>query len=206
MEPTEYSTLEDFERWHVLHLTDFLTKRGLTETGKKLELAALAYTCHVMKKTAIEASNVTDTFNDYQSILHIPNGIVMPDPFKFGNGWVSETNDGMKYWSPLSIVDIIDFFREQHTNTDKLLTDYKAGKAYDYFKTEWLKEVHYNSVNQLCSGYPRIENYCLLRAKCTPSQQINDPAHDVWILVEKGSGHILSEMLLQLCCWVSKIV
>ena len=34
------------------------------------------------------------------------------------NGWISETDDGMKHWPILSIVDIVDFFMEQNTETD----------------------------------------------------------------------------------------
>ena len=92
-------------------------------------------------------SNIKETFDDYQHILHLSDGIIIPDPLKVLKGWLSEIDGGMKYWPPLSIVDIVDYFSENHTNTDKLLSDYKAGKAYDYFKTDWLKEIHYHSMN-----------------------------------------------------------
>ena len=193
MEVSEDSTLEDFQRWHVTHLRDYLAKRGLSRTGKKSELAALAYSCHVMKKPIVDHSgdNISESFVDYQAILHLPNGSCIPDPFKIKNGWLSENDNGMKYWPPVSIVDIVDFFREQHTSRDKMHSDCKAGKAYDYFKTEWLKEIYYNSMKQILQFYPGIEKYCLLRANCTPSERINDPAHDVWVVVEKETGQIL---------------
>ena len=89
-----------------------------------------------MKKPIVDLSgdNTSESFMDYQAILHLPNGSCIPDPFKIKNGWLSETDNGMKYWPPVSIVDIVDFFRKQHTSTDKMLSDYKAGKAYDYSK------------------------------------------------------------------------
>ena len=86
-----------------------------------------------MKKPIVDhlGDNISESFVYYQVILHLPNGSRIPDPFKIKNGWLSETDKGMKYWPPVSIVDIVDFFREQYTSTDKMLSDYKAGKAYD---------------------------------------------------------------------------
>lgn len=135
--------------------------------------------------------SVQITFEDYQAILSLPDGIQFPDPFKISNGWLSEKEDGMKYWPPVSIVDIIDFFREQHFETGHMLSQYKSGKAYDYFKTAWLKEIYYNSMNQFSTRCTGIGKYSLLRAKCTPSQHINDPDHDVWVITEKESGCIV---------------
>lgn len=194
MEPREESTLEDFQRWHVHHLKDYLMKRGLSKSGKKSELAALAYSCHVMKKPIVSdvVPYVNESFNDYHTILETSFGITIPDPFKIGNGWITETDNGMKHWPPLNIVDIIDFFRKQNVETEKLLSEYKAGKAYDYYKTEWLKEIHYNSLNQFSSSHPGIGDFCLLRAKCTPSQRIHDPEHEAWVCASKESGEILA--------------
>lgn len=192
MEPFADSTIEDFERWDVPHLKDYLAKHGISQKGKKAELAALAYSCHVMNKSVTEtyAWNIEESFNDYQSILHIPNGVTLPDPFKINTGWIGEENDGMKCWPPISIVDIVDHFREQNANSDKVLSKYKAGKSYDYFKTEWLKEIFYNSLNQTVSSYPGAEKFCVMKAKCTPSQRINDPYHDAWLAVEKETGRV----------------
>ena len=193
MEPKEDSTLEDFQRWQVSHLKDFLAKSGLSRSGKKAELAALAYSCHVMKKPLTNSltCNISETFGNYQAILNLPNGSILPDPFKISNGWLSEKDGGMKHWPPLSVVDTIDSFREQNTNTDKMLSEYKAGQAYDYFKSGWLKEIHYNSLNQLSTANPGIDQYSLLKAKCTPSQRINDPDHDVWVLAGKVTGNVI---------------
>lgn len=200
------SRLEDFERWDTPHLKDYLAKRGISQTGKKAELVALAYSCHQMNKPVTETliPNIEQSFNDYQAILHLPTGITLPDPFKVTSGWIDEGKDGMKYWPPISIVDIVDHFREQHVNSEKLLSEYKAGKAYDYFKTEWLKEIFYNSLNDSLRNYPGVDKLCLLKAKCTPSQRINDPYHDVWLAVENETINCIC--LLQLCCRVTKSI
>ena len=41
--PGEKDSLEDFRRWKVLQLEEFLGNRGLKTTGSKGELAALAF-------------------------------------------------------------------------------------------------------------------------------------------------------------------
>ena len=41
--PVEKDSLEDFRRWKVLQLEEFLGNRGLKTTGSKGELAALAF-------------------------------------------------------------------------------------------------------------------------------------------------------------------
>lgn len=155
---------------------------------------ALAYACHVMKKPETEtyAENIKQAFDDYQGILRLPKGTTLPDPFKITDGWIGEGNDdGMTHWPPITIVDIVDHFREQHINSDKLLSEYKAGKAYDYFKTEWLKEIFYKAIDEPWNiNYPGTERYCFLKAKCTPLQRLNDTYHDVWIAVAKDTGRI----------------
>ena len=191
MEAPADSTIDDFERWDVPHLKNYLAKRGISQKGKKAELVALAYSCHVMNKSVTDTytSDIQQAFNDYQEILHLANGIIIPDPFKIKNGWIGE-REGMKMWPHICILDIVDHFREQHINTEKLLSEYKSGKAYDYFKTDWLKEIFFNSMEDLESSNTGINKFCLLKAKCTPSQRINDPYHDVWCCAEKDTGKV----------------
>lgn len=186
------STIDDFQRWDVPHLRSYLAKRGISQKGKKSELVALAYSCHVMKKPVTETytSDIQQAFDDYQEILNIPGGFTIKDPFKIKSGWISEEEDGMKMWPQICISDIVDHLREQNVNPDKLLSEYKAGKGYDYFKTEWLKEILYNSLVESAVTNIGINKFCLLKAKCTPSQRINDPYHDVWVVAEKDTGKV----------------
>lgn len=193
MEVPADSTIEDFERWDVVHLKDYLAKRGISRKGNKAELVALAYSCHVMNKTETHTytNNIKEAFDDYHTILQLSQDVTIPDPFKVKDGWIGEENNGMTKWPPISIVDIVDHFREQRSDSDKLLSEYKAGKAYDYFKTEWLKEIFYKSIDEsMSTTYPGAERYCLLKAKCTPSQRLNDPYHDVWLALDKDTGKV----------------
>ena len=194
MNTSSPTSLQDFMSWHAHYLKDYLHQRGITPRGNKSELAALAYSCHVMNKPCVEDFELRSTvaFREYNEILKLESGIHLPDPFLVTNGWISEEKGGMKFWPPVTIVEIVDHFRK-HTNnyTDKLLAEYKAGKAYDYFKTEWLKEISYNSVNHLSAKTPGIEKYCILKAKCTPSQRINEAYHNVWVCADKETGTII---------------
>ena len=157
------------------------------------ELVALAFSVNAMKKpeTEVYAHDIQQSFCDYQDILKLSNNITIPDPLKVNDGWIGEENEGMKHWPPVSIVDIMDHLREQNIDSEKMLSEYKAGKAYDYFKSEWLKQIFYNSLNSFVAGCPGIDRYCVLKAKCTPSQRIHDTYHDVWITLERETGKVV---------------
>ena len=192
MEPEGEISIDDFERWDVPHLKNYLAKRGISRKGKKTELVALAYACCVMKKPVINTytSDIQQSFNDYEAILHLPTGVILPDPLKIKNGWIGEAADGMTKWPLISIAEIKDHFREQNVNTDKLLSEYKIGKAYDYFKVDWLKEIFYHPMDEFRNSSAGITKFCLLKAKCTPSQRLHDSYHDVWIAANKDNGEV----------------
>ncbi len=194
MEATTDFTLEDFLRWDLQHLKDYLAKRGISRTGRKAELAALAFSCSVMKKPLTDEykSKIEQTFKDHQNILQLPCGLVIPDPSTITERWVPETDEGMRFWPPLNIVDMADHFGHLRANEQRnnLLSEYKAGKAFDYYKSEWLKQIFYNSLNSCSVSSPGCEKYCFLKAKCTPSQRIHDPDHEVWVLLTKETGQV----------------
>ena len=120
MEPPSDSSLADFEQWNVAHLKDYLAKCGLSRKGNKAELAALAYSCHVMKKplTHSLAENVQQAFNDYQKTLQVKD-VVIPDPLKITTGWVGE-EEGIQFWPAPTIVDVVDYFRGQQVDSAKM--------------------------------------------------------------------------------------
>ena len=184
--------IDDFERWNVHSLKDYLAKHGISQTGKKSELVALAFACEYMNKPESDTytRDIQQSFHKYQDILKLLENVTLPDPFKITDGWIGERDEGMKHWPPISIADIVDHFREQKSDSDKLLSAYKARKAFDYYKTEWLKGLFYNSLNHFVSSYPGLDKYCVLKAKCTPSQRLNDPYHDMWMAIEKETGKV----------------
>ena len=129
MEVPEDSRLEDFERFNVAHLKDYLAKRGVSQKGNKRELAALAYYSHVMKKPLVDTytSDIQQAFNDYEAILTLPIGIKILDPFKVKDGWIGEEEDGMKLWPPICTRRIVEHLKEPHIDQSKL-PKYKTEK------------------------------------------------------------------------------
>ena len=65
--------------------------------------------------------NIQQLFHEYQDILKLPENVTLPGPFKITDGLIGEKDEGMKHWPPISIVDIVNHFREQKTASDKLL-------------------------------------------------------------------------------------
>ena len=58
--------------------------------------------------------------------------------------------------------------------------EYKEGKAYRYFADGFMGEIFINEVNDK-------SQICILKAKCLPSQRVNNKQHDVWCIVEESS-------------------
>ncbi|CAC5399902.1 unnamed protein product [Mytilus coruscus] len=129
-----------------------------------------------------------DTFKRWtvpvlQQYLRI-RGIV-PDPLiDLTSGWITESK-GVSMWPPTMYYDIATFLqkKEDKSLSDRLMKDYKEGKAYSYFTSGWLKEVCYHHID---NNSP----YCFLKAECTASQRLNDVPHTTWVLLEKVSGEI----------------
>jgi len=72
---------------------------------------------------------------------------------------------------------------DQRDLAKRMLSDYKEGKAYSYFDASWLKEINYHPIDN-------ESLYCFLGSKSTPSQNINNIPHEVWVLLQKNSGKV----------------
>ena len=88
----EKRTLDDFRRWKVPQLKEFLRNRGLNTTGSKNELASLVFgwgaaicTC----KTNRRRGNNTEK-KQYKSLVNV-NGEQLPDLFtELEDNWIGE--------------------------------------------------------------------------------------------------------------------
>jgi hypothetical protein len=86
----------------------------------------------------------------YQSLLTIStdgSAVILPDPCKDILPWKSE-KEGMKDWPPVYFSDICIFILSRHAGKDvgmreRILNEYKEGKAFRYFDNNWLKEVFF---------------------------------------------------------------
>ena len=85
----------------------------------------------------------------YQSLLNV-NGEQLPDPFtELKDNWISEEKRVEK-WPPILQMQIVEFILTAEQGSDlgkRLLSDYKEGKAFSYFDSQWLKEVFYHPIS-----------------------------------------------------------
>ncbi|XP_062572904.1 uncharacterized protein LOC134234867 [Saccostrea cucullata] len=142
---------------------------------------------HVMKippqETSIEKQIVNS--KSYKEMLQFGD-MNLPDPLQLYENWQDE-KFGMKNWPSLFITDLTAFLMRYETEerAKKHLNQYKVGKAYQYFQSQWLKEVFYHPID-------RTSPYCFLRATCTPSKSLRSEPHTVWVCCVKDSGKVKS--------------
>ena len=146
MDPGDQSlSLDEFSTWKIEALRGYLSARGLSTKGTKAELSALCFAAQRINIPKIQ-SNIEileQNKKDYKNILCVA-GIVLKDPLETAEGWIDETN-GITCWPPVFCSDIVKFLmsNDDSEKTQKYLNEYKVGKAYEYFKSNWLKEVFY---------------------------------------------------------------
>lgn len=115
------------------------------------------------------------------------NGDVLPDPLTdLKTGWHGE-KEGMELWPPCMYADIATYLVDvtEKSLRERLLTDYKEGKAYSYFDSKWLKEVFFHNIDA-------DSQFCFVKAEYTPSQRVTSAAHTAWVCLIKSSGKIQS--------------
>ena len=184
-------TLEKFKMWTVPNLKSYLRERDYRVSGTKEYLVARAFSAWEMKAPAVISQQEREKIlaKSYRDLLTTPKGN-LPDPLTELDCWLNES-EGLKKWPHTRIEDLSVFLKKMGTDTDtanmtdRLLSDYKDQKAYSYFSSRWLLEIFYHPISE-------GEEFCFLKTKCKPSQNINDDPHDVWICIEKFTGEIQS--------------
>ena len=104
----------------------------------------------------------------------------LSDPLTMKAGWVGE-EQGIKKWPSIYFMDISYYYKSVISKQDlwqRVECEYKEIKAFTYFTNEFLGEVSINQISPL-------SKYCVLKAKCVPSQRLNNKQYDVWCIVEK---------------------
>ncbi|PIK48225.1 hypothetical protein BSL78_14911 [Apostichopus japonicus] len=206
-----YMSLDKIEHWSVQAMKDFLRVQGLKTTERKRELQSLVYSAMQMK-VPIKMDEVEE--DKLRSKLYSESLVVdwkpLPDPFTElveKDGWLAE-KDSRHLWPPLSYFEIAEYLlvdatclsqplRPSSTSgsssssfmptslKDRLLSDYKEGKAFSYFESKWLKEIFYHHISE-------DSPVCFLKADCLPSQNVRSIPHKSWVVLEKKTGKIRS--------------
>ena len=107
-----------------------------------------------------EAEKTAQTFLvEYKNKLVLQNKSY-PDPFSLDADWEGESKEtGLSKWPSIYYMDIERFMRNLNKKDDllrRLNCDYKEGKAYRYFKCDFVKEIFYHQISEK-------DKYCYLR-------------------------------------------
>ena len=181
--------LDDFKRFKIDALKEYLRARGQKTSLNRDSLEALCYGCEILNIPIVPTSEEEkqQKAEQYRVLLKSPHGLIT-DPYELKTGWLREKN-GMQYWPPTMELEIGSFllsvYDEKFRDLGKrMLSDYKEGKGYSYVE-KWLGEILYHPIS--------VDSvYCFLRAESTPSMNISKPAHKIWVMVEKVSGTVQS--------------
>jgi hypothetical protein len=184
-------SLEEFNMWRKVPLQVYLKARGLHTTGTRPELAALAFAAQRMNMPKILTTEAKDVVRslEYKDLLMF-EGTSLPDPRTLETGWQTEAV-GKCNWPCCMITDISDYLRLHETDLHtadlrkRLLFDYKEGKAFSYFSSQFLVDIFYHPIRD-------SSPLCFLKADCVPSYAVNDSPHEVWCCLHKKTGVIQS--------------
>ena len=177
-----------FAMWTVAALQEFVVRRGYSKQGSKADLVARAFVSWERKDPILQREvDLAEACNrQYQDRLRVGD-TVLPDPDKIPEiEWKGEKG-GLKLWPPIMLWDISQFLLADQARKDigsRILNEYKEGKGYRYYTSEWLKEVFFHDLGHVGP------DLCFLKAQCTPSQRLSDVPHRAWILVYKTTGEV----------------
>ena len=184
-------SLAEVNTWNVDALRLFCRKRNLKVSGNKAELVARVFAASEMGIPVQPSANelITRTETEKARLLIAPDKTQMPDPLSLKDNWLCES-DGLTSWPPIFLSDITVFLMKEHPGKDvdlhqRVLNEYKEGKAFRLFDSGFLKEVEYNGVSV-------DSDYCFMKARCTHSMSIHDVPHTSWVCAAKKSGEIAS--------------
>lgn len=175
--------MEEVKTWDTDALKEYCRKRGYKVSGTRAELCARVYFLYNNNTPEVPTLKDQEVSRklDYKKFLN--TGTPTPDP-KHLRKWLGE-KEGIHKWPPVSYTDIVKFISKLgHSLSGDALTSYKTGKAFGYFFSDWLKEVHYHAV--------KGTNVCFLKSMCTPSNRLSEEPHTLWVKVEHASGTIQS--------------
>lgn len=180
---------DSFMMWSEPALRSFLAIRNKSTESDFITLSARAFNAYE------EHIPVDQDKEDHQrrllefykeklvlaSRFHTSGPVVIPDPFTLQDGWLGES-EGMRYWPPVNIWDIAKYLNMKCSTEliNRLMNEYKEGKAYRYFTYGWVQEI---LINKISESIP----VCLLLSKVTASQRLSSKPHVAWVALQRSS-------------------
>lgn len=178
-ETTEGMSIDDFERWTVAQLQEYLSDRCINKSGNKPKLVKNVYGCYLLQlpitvsdpqkeKEQIEA--------DSKNKLILEDGMVtLPNPCQLQNDWCD---------APSNLPDTV------YDQVKTYLIKNNGGKAFTGGKS-LLKSGHlFNLMVHTIS--PNVR-YSFVQGLCYPEQKFKSkPPYKVWACLHKDTGDIIT--------------
>ena len=128
--------MEEFLQWTAGELKVYLQQCGVSTSGSKLDLAARALVAYEQKTqiTVSQEAMAKQLKIDYNQLLRTYE--LKVDPNKL-TSW----EDDMSKWPSVHTGNIFQFILENKAFDTKYIGQYKAQKAYSYFKSGFVGHV-----------------------------------------------------------------
>ena len=167
----------EFMKWNISKLQDYLGERGINRSGNKQTLvrnALGAYNMNLPLETDVQ-EELEEIKTDIKRKLWVEGGIIkLPNPLKLTNGWIPAPQN-----LPNTLFDQI----KDHLDAEN------AGKAYKGGQSLLESGDLTNIMSHAISSNIR---YCFVRGLCLPEQKLNKSAYNVWIVLHKDTGNIIT--------------
>ena len=152
-------TFEDFLEWSLGELQKYLMIRGKSTTGSKKDLAArvlVAFENNAPIKDCPKefTARLVKEYQDRLEKFGIPDSYNIPE-----TSWVSDVHQ----WPEMNIGQIFQFILEAKAFKTEYIGEYKARKAYSYFKSGHVSHIVVCYVNS---------DLVLLKSSVTPSRRL----------------------------------
>ena len=108
----------------------------------------MAFTAYRTKAPEVksELEKILIAREEYKKKLLLPDGSYLEDPMIIATGWVGEKDGGVREWPLLTYEDIFGYFNQKRGVDIVTSTNvYKEGKAYSFFKSDFVKRIVWKS-------------------------------------------------------------
>ena len=113
--------------------------------------------------------------NDVKRKLNVEGGLMqLPNPLKLIHGWAA---------APSNLPDTLFEQINNYLDTENAGKAYKGGQSL-------LESGHLSNVMTHVIS-PNIR-YCFVRGLCLPEQKLSNAAYDVWVVLHKDTGNIVT--------------
>lgn len=153
------------------NLKGYLSLRGLSTTGRKVELVARALSAFEMKLPVqvSQEQHLASLQREFQDRLPKYD---LSDPKSSDTTWV----DDMTKWPPQDLGKKFAYILSNKEFVSDYIEKYKDEKAYCYWKSNFVGTILYAD---------NKDGKCVLQCKVTPSQRIREDPREVWVALKK---------------------